>query len=227
MYKSLLVLLLFGFKLAGKKKGQQKKILAWEQVLPEFQNEVAQVLAQADNLPEALVLLKKITIRNKQYISSDLINAFLDAVLERYPGQEIRIARLFNTALAQEWLKSKGYAFTDQVAMGVPLKAIESRIQKGDVQSLKKDLDEGYLPTPRMVNQAIYHNRFDILKLLIAYGAKLDQPAYAMLHYQVYYLTPLEYVKKLLYLDQKLNAQSSQEKFLLIKEYLECEGGKH
>lgn len=152
-----LTILMASAPLIGMEKDQQN--FPWDKLLPELKNEV---LKQVVNAPTVVQAIKN--LQNLRFVNKDLYNTFttnktvlynvLNTLAQYFPGSEVLIARTLNTQLAQEWLKSVNpnasikIIPTDSTAF---LRAAKY-IRDGDLDSLKKWLDQGYDPKHREHN---------------------------------------------------------------------------
>lgn len=174
--------IVFLVALANVSQSMEKKELdtfAYQDLLPELQEQVIQAIASAPSLEDCFKNYKNISLTSKKFYSQQTTHIFLDAVLKKFPEQQVRIARLGKNNFARQWLLAKKpHILFDTIPLSRE-QALEaySMLIEGNIDQLSTWLNSGYdiAHSPvDLVGAAISTRSLAALKLLRNYGSDLS-----------------------------------------------------
>ncbi len=159
----------------------QPDTFPYEQLLPELKGLVIQAVADAANVSEAIAIFKNLLLTSKQFNTQQASNLFLIALINKFPGQEVRIAKLLNNQFAKEWLNARRKA--QSLPPYIPVKTSEKDrilvpLLSGDLVQTKKWLEKGSDPSIILhtaIKMGPPGNSLPLIELLVAYGADINQ----------------------------------------------------
>lgn len=154
----------------------------YEKLLPELKKVIIKLVAQTSTLTEAVAHFKNLRTSNSQFNTQQALDIFFDALLEKFPNQEIRMAKLLKSPMTTTWLtnkrKAKGLpAYQEKSTTSTDVVSVQKAIYDGKVEEVKEWLEHGYNPNDILllvIQHSPSEKALELLKLLVAYGANLN-----------------------------------------------------
>lgn len=183
---------------------------------------IVKLVNNSKNPLEAIQAFKDLLV-SKELVANDTNTyKFLTRARNKFPDQEVRLARLLNNDYAKLWLSKikpnlKSYELVEP--SDLELKKAFSYIEKRQAPLLEQWLNKGFNPNARnedisLLYTAIKFGALDAIKQLISYGADVNQS-----HPRSSDITPLKLLKSF----QNLGLGNGQV-YQLIADYLKSQG---
>lgn len=128
------------------------EISLWHSLPSKIRNQILVEISDSENTQVAVDTLKNIVATNSNFITSEEITNYLDAVGEKFPGQEIRIANLLRRPIGDTWLNAKRKISYNRISTTKEDKTegekavVKDLINKDKFQQLRKWVEKGYNP---------------------------------------------------------------------------------
>lgn len=205
-----------------------------DQLPADMRNEILLSMAksaalQANDALDAARAFNQLRLVNSFFVSLKAIDAFLTALSRKFPGQEIRVARLLNNNFAQQWLARNVPSLKRYQPVFVnqnQLFQVTTYIKKNQIEFLKQWLDQGYDPNAiategLLLFIAIREHNLEAVKLLVQYGADVNAREREF-YYDTFAITPLQLVQR------EINANTHDQIVIdqlnAIDDYLRSQG---
>ncbi|MFZ5953683.1 MAG: ankyrin repeat domain-containing protein [Candidatus Dependentiae bacterium] len=145
---------------------------------------IIKLVNNAKNPLEAIQAFKNLLVSKELITNDSNIFNFLARARNKFPDQEVRMARLLNNDYAKLWLSKIKPALESYELMEpskLELNKAFSYIEKRQIPLLAQWLNKGFDPNARnedmsLLYKAIKFGDLDAIKQLISYGADVNQP---------------------------------------------------
>lgn len=164
---------------------------------------MVEAAASESTVQEAITEFNRLSLVNSFFRSQKSTDIFLDALLRKFPGQEVRIARALKNSYAQQWIKRVQpdlKSYSPRYVNQKELFAVTTFIKRNQINFLQQWLNQGYDPNAiategLLLFIAIREHNLEAVKLLIAYGADVNATEREF-YYDAFAITPLQLVQR-------------------------------
>ncbi|BDC35134.1 hypothetical protein Noda2021_10920 [Candidatus Dependentiae bacterium Noda2021] len=190
------------------------------------------IVAKSSNIPTAVEAFNShfsnlLAANSKQINVKTIVFNFLRLLSQKFPGQEVRIAKLLDTSFGYDWLAIKKplYKTNATSSPGDGSRAMQYVMTK-NYDNLRKWLDQGN-DANRVLKFALINKNLYALKMAIAYGADIN--ILNLFYDHGTNGTPLDYVILKLEQQKTKDANSASAAFPQLQplyDYLVSEGAR-